>query len=172
MKRILFHGTSNFITEFNETSISKGFDPNSALGIHFSDDPSYAAEYAELSLTLNEDEDSEASIYVVSYQSTKQMYIFNYEDFYGDENEDTNNKVHFAELRNTLINSGIDLVEFEGGEDSITTILIPEKIKIIDRISVSQAISLSKYMVLNNITWKMPNKIIKGIEYLKNNIQN
>jgi len=167
MKRILFHGTSHIIKEFNESSIAKGGDPNSALGIHFTDDPTYAASYADRSKLLDNNA-NEATVLVVLYQSEGQEYIHDYEEFYGDHDEGTNTKEHFSELRNDLIEDGIDLIDFEGGEDIITTLLIPERIKIIDRISVQKAIELSKYIQSKNITWDKPNDILKAIEFIKN----
>lgn len=167
MKRILFHGTSHIIKEFNEFSIAKGEDPNSALGIHFTDEPSYAAEYAERSKSLNKNA-NESIVIVVSYESEGQASIRDYEEFYGDYDEGTNTKEHFSEIRTDFIEDNIDLIDFEGAEENITTLLVPEKIKIIDNISVKKAVELSEYMKDKNIKWNMQNDILKAIEFIKN----
>ena len=52
-KVIAFHGTTAKIKNFNEDSIGKEFDANSALGVHASLSPLYASEYASLREALD-----------------------------------------------------------------------------------------------------------------------
>lgn len=46
---LLYHGTSARFEKFDDTFVSRGSEPNSALGHHFIEDPSVAAEYAWMS---------------------------------------------------------------------------------------------------------------------------
>ena len=77
MKRILFHGTSKKILAFNADSIGLGADPNSALGVHTTDSPNYAADYADMSLALDlvDSNSSEPKVLVLSYNSENQEHI-------------------------------------------------------------------------------------------------
>lgn len=166
MIRITFHGTSHLIKEFNESSIGKGGDPNSALGVHSTDEPAYACEYAELSCALDSNS-SESIILVLSYESTGSESTHDYDEFYGCHEDETNTKEHFSEKREDLLDNDIDIFEFEGGENNITTLLAPEKIKIIDKLSVGEATKLSEFLFENNIQWDNPTEILKAIDIIK-----
>lgn len=168
MKRILFHGTASNITAFNENSLSNGLDPNSTLGVHTTDCPAYASEYADRAFTFNKGINAPC-VLVLSYYSNGQNIMHDYDEFYGSYDDDTHNKEHFSELRSELIDSDIDLVEFDNDDETITTLLIPEKIKIIDSLSLKEALDLSTYLKKENIKWNMPNEILKAIAFIKNN---
>jgi len=166
MKRILFHGTAHAISAFTEASIGLGSDPNSALGIHTTDDPIYASEYALRSQTIDTDT-QEPTVLVIEYISSEQHYINHYEEFFGDEDDETNNKAYFSELRGELIEEGIDLVDFEGGDEGIVALLCPEKINIINRLTIEQAKVLSDHLNNMNIHWDSPDDILIAINFLR-----
>jgi hypothetical protein len=166
MRRILFHGTAHNINAFTEDSIGKGTEPNAALGVHTADDPIAASGYAELAKMVDKNA-QEATVLVIEYLSTNQAYIHDADDFYGTYDDETNTHTHFAELRRDHIEDGIDLIDFEGGEDTITTLLIPTNIKIIDRLSIEEAQVLGAYLLENDVTWNKPEEIIKAIEINK-----
>lgn len=144
-KIILFHGTSNDFVEFSEVSISGGGDPNSSLGIHATTSPFYAAEYASLKETLNK---KESFVYVLEVEYDNYDHILCNDEFYGTELDETNNHEHFKDLRNEYLEENVDLIFFEV-EDNITTILNPNNIKIINKLSIKDAKKLDAK--LNNL---------------------
>lgn len=164
MNRILFHGTTQNIQKFNEDSIGIGGDPNSALGVHGTDDPFYAYEYATLAATLC---NKNGFIYVLSYKYTQSESISCYESFYGCEDDNTNNHRHFSELRQDYLENDIQLIDFEGS-DSISTMLNPNNISILFKLSLSQAIELQKKYENDNINWNENGKILNAIKDILN----
>ena len=161
MKRVLFHGTSKQLLEFNQDSIGIGGDPNSALGIHTTDCPRYAADYAARSEALSEGE--RGRVYVVLYPESKTHYMHSMEDFYGCEDDETNNHQHFAELRKEFLKEEVSIVELDAGEDNITTLLEPEKAKITFELTIEQAEQLGEYFETNDISWEQGEERIAAI---------
>lgn len=151
-KRVFFHGTASSINKFSEDSIGLGFDPNSELGVHVSDCPAYASGYASKAAALNNE--AEPRVYVIIYQSINPHYVHHYDEFYGCEDNETNTKEHFKELRADLIEDEFDLVEFDvDDDDPISTILHPEKAKIILSLTIDQANSLGEEFIEKGIDW-------------------
>lgn len=169
--RILFHGTAHNITRFDESSIGKGSDPNSALGVHSTDDILYSVEYAERSKALDENA-KECEILVLSYKSHDQKYMSEYEEFYGDDLDDTNTHEHFKEIRSDLLEDNIDLVDFDGGEESITTLLDTNKIDIIERLTVKEAKSLAEFVENHCIAWSETDRMLDALHFIKNKNKN
>lgn len=134
-KIILFHGTSNNFIEFSDLSIGTGGDPNSSLGIHATTSPFYAAEYASLKETLHK---KESFVYALEVEYDNYDDILSNDEFYGTELDETNNHEHFKELRHEYLEDNIDLIFFNV-EDNITTILNPNNIKIINKLSIKDA---------------------------------
>lgn len=166
IERVLFHGTSHDVECFSDVSVGVGSDPNSALGVHTTDFPESAANYAELSKALDVDS-KDPIVLVIRYLSAGQAYIDNYDEFYGTYDDETNNKAHFEQLRRDHIEGGVDLIDYEGGEAPITTLLKPDKMTIIDKLTVKQARLLSEYLSENAIDYDQPGDIIKAVAYIK-----
>lgn len=174
-KILLFHGTTDHIEKFTpqKSNNENGQDPNSTLGIHFTESPYSASEYAETKETISKvkGEPQEGIIYVVEYSYKKFDIISSPEDFYGTEEENTNNHEHFKNLRKIYLEQGIDLIHFEGGEEPISTCLNHENIKIIDRLTKKEAKILEETFEKQNIQYddfeKRKNiiKKIKSINY-------
>lgn len=156
-KIIAFHGTTEKIEKFNEDSIGKGFDANSALGVHASFSPSYASEYASLRETLN---NKKGYVYILYIKYDDYDYIESNDDFYGNEFEGTKTKEHFNEKRNEYLKNGIDLVLFDI-EESILTILNPKKIKIIGKLDINKALELENFINKNNINVMEEYELVK-----------
>ena len=130
-KYIMFHGSISEIASFTEEKIGKGGDPNSAMGIHATEIPSVAFEYASLQATLIRDQ---PILYVLEINFEKEDFIHSSEDFYGCYDEDTNHHDYFKEIRNEYLENEIDIVHFEGGEEPSSVIISPENISIIKSI--------------------------------------
>lgn len=161
-KRVFFHGTASPLNKFSEDSIGLGYDPNSALGIHVSDCPLYASGYASKAAALNGD--AQPRVYVIIYQPNNIHYIHHYDEFYGCEDDGTNTKDHFRELRSDLIEDECNLVEFDvDDDDPISTILNPDKAKIVLSLTVEQAISLGEEFIEKEINWDKSEEKLKMI---------
>lgn len=129
---IMFHGSIEELESFSEDKIGKGGDPNSALGIHVTEIPSIAYEYASMQSTL---EQKEPKLYIVEIDFNKEDFISSSEDFYGCDDEDTHHHEHFKILRKEYMESNIDIVHFEGGEEPSSIVMSPKKAKIIQCIN-------------------------------------
>lgn len=167
--RILFHGTSKDRQIFSEDSIGLGSDPNSALGVHATHDPLYALNYAEISHILD-DNSIKPIVFVLSYEEAGVDSIYDYDDFYGSYEDDTNTKDHFSDKRSIFMENGIDLVEFEGGEEPISTLLDPKKIKIIYKLDKIEVEELSKILISKKIDWHQNDLILDALKKLKEKI--
>jgi predicted nucleotidyltransferase len=169
-KIILFHGTSNHFQEFNELSIGNGEDPNSSLGIHTTTSPFYAAEYADLKQTIQK---KEGFVYALEVEYCDYDHIESNDEFYGTEIDETNTHEYFKELRNDYLEENIDLIFFEN-KDNITTILNPNNIKIISKISIKDSKKLDIKLEKLNIDPLKDFKIILNEinnPLLKNNLK-
>lgn len=171
-KILLFHGTTDKINKFSQQKGNKmnGNDPNSAFGIHFSDSPEYASEYALLKETLNKTigKKAEPIVYVVDYFYKNEDSIYSNEDFYGIEEEKTNNHKHFENLKNEYLEKETDLIHFEGGEEPISVALKPENLSIKQTITVEQAKTLEKIFSSQNIDFDNYEKRIEILNKLQN----
>ena len=163
MKSIItFHGTVNEIKEFNESSIGEGGDNNSALGVHSTTSPVYASEYADTLSTLTK---KDGFIYVLNIKYNDDDSIESYDEFYGNEYEETDNKEYFKEIREDFLSNNIDLI-FYDLEENITVTLNPKNIEIIDKLTIDQARKLGD--LIDHTTYEKSNDfILNHIKSLK-----
>ena len=166
IERVVFHGTSNNVFVFSEDSVGLGSDPNSSLGVHTTDSVDSAMEYASRSMVLDEAANIPI-VLVLSYQSAGQEFMLDADDFYGTHDDDTNNKAHFEQLRREYIEDGVDLIEFEGGEEPITTLLMPDKISLVDTLTLTQASALSKCIDVFGIRYDDTKALLAAVEHIK-----
>lgn len=178
-KMLFFYGTTDKINEFLQQKRNKmdGNDPKSTLGIHFSGSPEVASKYAYLKETLNKTigKKVEPIVYVVDYFYKNEDYVYSSEDFYGIEEEKTNNHQYFANLRNECLEDGIDLLHFEDGEEPISLALKPENISIKTTLTIKQAQIIDKLFNTKHIeydNYKERENIINKIKNIDYNIKN
>jgi len=110
-KITLFHGTAHEFNAFDDRFILRGNDPNSALGIHLTEDPTVAAEYARLSARDIHGKSPrvimvEAEVRQIGLVSDPADYLGRDPDFEDRENDVS--RIQFIERRFELIDQGFD----------------------------------------------------------------
>lgn len=121
-KHILYHGTAHDFQAFDDSSVGRGSDPNSTLGIFFTDCPATAADYAELSFVRDQGVSAPSVLVVEVELKLKKPFVWNKSVslLFGEESYD---RQYFAELRESLIKDGYDSIEVETGEAPTTVLL-------------------------------------------------
>jgi hypothetical protein len=150
-KVILYHGTSgDEFTHFDESSIGRGGDANSALGVHCTEHPAVAAGYADLG--TSSDKPQKSRILILEVDLSRVKLTNSPVDFYGwsDQLRKTRTHADYSSLRVRLQSAGFQaLVTDQIGEDDGTWVIFdPSNIQIIGTMSFEEgfeADSQSKY---------------------------
>lgn len=139
----LYHGTSHEFDAFDNRFAMRGVEPNSALGIHLTECPFLAAEYADLSMRA----DTHAvrpTVLVLDVTIEKTLLISSVDDFLGRPHDiplgEPGCRTHsdFTESRLTLEHLGFDAVCLDSQIDDLVgtwVIFDASRIKIIDQVS-------------------------------------
>ena len=145
-KITLFHGTAHEFTAFDDRFVLRGNDPNSALGIHLTEDPSTAAQYSRLAArdihgTTPKVIVVEAEVRQIGLVSDPADYLGRDPDFEDRENDAT--RVQFIERRFELIDLGFDgLCMEESPRDDLTgawVIFDPNNLTIVKTMTLEEA---------------------------------
>ena len=138
---VLYHGTARHFAGFTEASIGLGTEANSALGIHFTEDPAVAADYAR-----SAGADAGAVfpyVLVVMVTVAKALVVTGRDDFFGHADmTPVAGKDGFASVRARLLADGFDAVVADDLGEGISgtwIILRPERIAIAGRMSLGEA---------------------------------
>lgn len=139
--RIMFHGTCRGIAQFDEQSIGKGGDDNSALGVHLSPWPDQAAEYAQMSVS-----DGEPRVLVVLAPARSPIDEHRYDRFFGLDDQDGRDpefgKAGFAGWRRELLALGHDMMDYEDGDGPISVCLVPDVLVVAGSMGLDEAHAL------------------------------
>lgn len=160
----LYHGTSHTFDAFSAPTANGVAEPNSALGIHLSESPYLAAEYAEMSARQDAGA-GEATVLVCEVDLETISIVNRLEDFFGydpdvDEalNEERREEVvsSFTAAREILLSEGVGAVVAYEMRDDVTgtfVILDPSAIKIVDRLSADDVfdIDLNSHADINDL---------------------
>lgn len=142
----LFHGTAQDFTAFDDRFTLRGADPNSGLGIHLTEHPSVAADYA--SLAMKDVGAKEPRVLVVEVDASRMALVSDVEEFLGYEpgffDPDTNvSREDFVAARHTLQTEGFDGVTVDQcSMDDITGTWVffdPSRLKIVGSMSLDVA---------------------------------
>lgn len=144
MTRILYHGTAAVFDRFDETSIGRGTDPNATLGVFFADYPDQAAVYAEIAEERDEVVSSPQILVVAAEVLDTWWWEQDIGTFLG--NDENFGKAQFAALRHQLLEAGYHAVECDTGEEAITVILDPQRLTILDHLSIEESYALREAM--------------------------
>ncbi|NTF18179.1 hypothetical protein G6L37_07150 [Agrobacterium rubi] len=145
-KITLYHGTARAFTEFTADYTMRGSEPNSALGIHLTECPVNAAEYARKA--ASDLHGSSPRVLIAEVDVGKIAVVDSAADYLGRDPEvfdpDTNRtRSEFVERRLELQAMGFDAVatsETELSEvDSCWAVFDPARIRIIGEMSVEEA---------------------------------
>lgn len=143
--RIVFHGTNAHFENFDLSAAASltdaNADANGALGIHLTDEPGEAAEYAE---AHGGREAGEPIVLAVIAPAENPYLDMDYYQFFGYENEEdaATDAAGFVWFRQALLRKGHDSVEYEDGEQHILVSLAPEKLRIVARLMPAEALDL------------------------------
>ena len=150
----LYHGTAHAFDDFAEPTAVGVAEPNSALGIHLSESPYQAAEYAEMSARQDAGA-GEATVLVCEVDLEKISIVDRLEDFFGYDpdteaplNDERREEVasSFAAAREILLSEGVGAVVAEEMRDDVTgtfVILDPSAIKIFERLSAEDVFDMN-----------------------------
>lgn len=142
----LYHGTARPFTEFASDYTLRGSEPNSALGVHLTDSPSIAADYARLA--AKDGPAGEPTVLIVEAEVSKVGLVGSAADYLGRDPEffdvETNRtRVEFVERRLELQDMGFDAVATEGTEllevCGCWAVFDPRSLSIIGQMSVEAA---------------------------------
>jgi hypothetical protein len=145
-KIILYHGTARDFTEFDTHFTLRGSEPNSALGIHLTESPSIAADYARLA--AKDGHAGEPRVLIVEAEVSKVGIVGSAADYLGRDPEifdvETNrSRVEFVERRLELQDMGFDAVATEETEmldvSGCWAVFDPATLSIIGSMSVEAA---------------------------------
>lgn len=139
--RLGFHGSSKPVKAFTHEGLGRGPDPNTTLGIYFSPTPDFAAEHAFNASELGEGPD--VRIYVVAIPCVNPYRDLSREQYYGRDREGQVlfTRLHYAELRESLMGLGHDIVEFQA-ERLFSVCLNPDDTHIVACLSYAQLCDL------------------------------
>lgn len=140
----LYHGTAKDFPAFDERYALRGSEPNSALGIHLTEKPWLAADYAEMAA-----EDRGAGtprVLVVEVTLDRVAVCSSAEDYLGRNGDDafetTRSREEFVEARLRLQAEGFDAVATDDIGDDISAcwaVFDPSRIRIVGRMDVEEA---------------------------------
>lgn len=150
-KITLFHGTAHEFNTFDERFVLRGNDPNSALGIHLTEDPTLAAEYARLSArdihgTTPRVIMVEAEVRQVGIVSDPVDYLGRDPDFEDRENDVS--RVQFIERRFELIDQGFDgLCMDENSREDLTgawVVFEPNNLTVVKSMTLRETVAFAE----------------------------
>jgi len=142
----LYHGTARSFSEFAPDYTLRGSEPNSALGIHLTECPANAAEYARKA--TGDLHGSQAKVLIVEVDVAKVAVIDSAADYLGRDPEvfdvETNRtRSEFVERRLELQAMGFEAVatsETELSEvDSCWAVFDPARVRIVGELSPDEA---------------------------------
>jgi hypothetical protein len=145
-KITLYHGTAAPFTKFAKDFAIRGSEANSALGIHLTERPSLAAEYARLA--AKDKVGTEPRVLVVEAEVSKVGLISSAADYLGRDpefglDETDRSRVEFIERRFELEAEGFDAVATEEAElDDVSgcwVVFDPDKLSVVDEITLEAA---------------------------------
>lgn len=143
----LYHGTAHAFDLFDGRFTSRGVDPNSGLGIHLTEQPSVAADYAEIA--TKDAGAGQPVVLVVEAEITKMVLTSDATEFLGYEpgffDPDTNiSREDFVAARHTLQSEGFDGVavdECSQADVSGTWVIFdPDRLRIVGRLTLEEAV--------------------------------
>lgn len=149
MRLRLYHGTAHDFPAFDDRYVMRGTEPNSALGIHLTEHPVVAAEYAELA---GRDRHATAPrVLVLDVEISKAAIISSVEDFlgrpedvpYGHEGNRT--REEFVAARQEFQAQGYEALALDTEIEDLRgawVVFDPEKIEIVGSVSVEDAYGL------------------------------
>jgi hypothetical protein len=150
-KLTLFHGTAHDFEGFDRRYALRGSEPNSALGIHLTERPYVAADYAELA--ARDRHAGEPRVLVVEVDICRAALVDSVEEFLGRPHdmpldpEGTRTREEFVAARHELEALGFEAVALDTAmEDLVGTWVVfdPEKVRIVGRLTVDEAIELEE----------------------------
>ena len=142
----LYHGTARPFSEFAPDFTLRGSEPNSALGIHLTECPANAAEYARMA--ARDLHGSHARVLIVEVDVSKVAVVDSAADYLGRDPEifdveANRTRSEFVERRLDLQARGFEAVatsETEMSEvDSCWAVFDPARIRIIGEMSPDEA---------------------------------
>ncbi len=145
-KITLYHGTARDFQEFDSHFTLRGSEPNSALGIHLTESPSIAADYARLA--AKDGHAAEPRVLIVGADVSKVGLVGSAADYLGRDPEifdiETNRtRVEFIERRLELQDMGFDAVATEETEmydvSGCWAVFDPARLSILGYMSVEAA---------------------------------
>lgn len=148
----LYHGTARQFTEFASDYTLRGSEPNSALGVHLTQSPSIAADYARLA--AKDWHAGEPRVLVVEACVSKVGLVGSAADYLGRDPEifdvETNRtRVEFVERRLELQAMGFDAVATEETEmpdvSGCWAVFDPVRLSIVGDMSLAAAGELDEY---------------------------
>lgn len=140
----LYHGTAKDFPAFEERFALRGSEPNSALGIHLTEHPWLAADYAEMA--ARDLGAGEPRVLVVEVKVGRVAVCDSAGDYMGREGDDafetTRPRSDFVEARLRLQDEGFDAVatgELGGDLTGCWAVFDPARLRIVGRLSLDEA---------------------------------
>jgi len=139
----LYHGTANDFHAFDELSVGRGREPNSALGVHLVEDPAAAAEYARLCARSRNS--AEPRVLVVEVEVERVATCTSRRDFLGLDDDAGHGRTHedFAEQRRRLMEEGYQAIVCDEIGDDLAgcwTVFDPASIRIVRRMTIEESL--------------------------------
>jgi hypothetical protein len=148
-KIILYHGTAHAFSAFDDRFVRRGTEPNSALGIHLTENPGLAAEYA---LRATHDcHGGEPRVLIIEADVSRVGLVASAADFLGRDPEIFDvktNRSHseFVARRFELLGEGFDAIATSETEledcSGCWIVLEHTKLSIIGQMTVEEAEAL------------------------------
>jgi hypothetical protein len=118
-KITLYHGTAHAFPAFDSQFVRRGTEPNSALGIHLTENPALAAEYAQRA--THDSHGGKPRVLIVEAEVSKAALVRSAADFLGRDPEifdvETNRShSEFVARRFELLDEGFDAITTEETE--------------------------------------------------------
>lgn len=145
-KLTLYHGTAHDFEAFDRHFTLRGTEPNSALGIHLTESPAIAADYAELA--ARDRHAGEPRVLVVEAEIERAALIGSVEDFLGRPMdlplgcEGARSREDFVAARMELEAKGFDAVALDTAIDDLVgtwVVFEPSRVRIAGSLSVDEA---------------------------------
>jgi hypothetical protein len=150
MARIrLYHGTAHTFPAFDDRFALRGTEPNSALGIHLTECPALAADYAELA--RKDSGGSQAIVLVIDAEIGRVAVCSSAMDYLGRDPDDpfetTRPASDFVAARLRLQDRGYDAVAVDCGLDDLAScwaVFDPGRLSIVSAIGLDAARALDQ----------------------------
>lgn len=152
----LYHGTAFDFYAFDDEFHLRGSSANSALGIHLTECPALAAEYAELA--TNDPGAGYPRVLSVVVNVSKVAVVSSRDEFFGlDKVDETpREREDFSATRKKLMNEGFEAVACEYlGEDLVGAWVVfdPYSLQIENEITIEAALTMDSAEIPNNINF-------------------